>query len=75
MNVHVSPTGDPAHGGQVDRENGDFDCTIVKRSLALVNKHGGYLSVNPALQSWWAEKNKRMVRGEDGQWSELPPES
>ncbi|CAL9766575.1 unnamed protein product [Musa acuminata subsp. burmannicoides] len=56
-------------------ENGDFDCTIVKRSLALVNKHGGYLSVNPALQSWWAEKNKRMVRGEDGQWSELPPES
>ncbi|URD87421.1 phosphatidylcholine 1-acylhydrolase [Musa troglodytarum] len=56
-------------------ENGDFDCTIVKRSLALVNKHGGYLSIKPALQSWWAEKNKRMVRREDGQWYELPPES
>ncbi|CAL9089112.1 unnamed protein product [Musa acuminata var. zebrina] len=48
-------------------ENGHFDCTIMKRSLALVNKHDGYLSI--------AGKNLRMVRGEDGQWYELPPES
>ncbi|URD87417.1 phosphatidylcholine 1-acylhydrolase [Musa troglodytarum] len=55
-------------------ENGDFDCTIVKRSLALVNKHGGYLSTEFKIPaSWWVEKNKGMVLDKDGDWVVAPP--
>ncbi|CAL9109668.1 unnamed protein product [Musa acuminata var. zebrina] len=53
-------------------KDGEFHLE-VKRSLALVNKQGGYLK--DALQipeAWWVEKNKGMVLDEDGEWSETP---
>ncbi|KAI4333840.1 hypothetical protein L6164_018599 [Bauhinia variegata] len=48
--------------------NGEFELK-VKRSLALVNKSCDFLKEDlfvPAL--WWVEKNKGMLRREDGEW-------
>ncbi|CAD5165471.1 phospholipase A1-II 5-like [Musa acuminata AAA Group] len=45
----------------------------VKRSLALVNKGGGYLKDESQIpEAWWVEKNKGMVLSEDGEWYETP---
>lgn len=41
----------------------------VKRSLALVNKSCEFLKDEYHVPgSWWVEKNKSMVRKEDGEW-------
>ncbi|KAF5744069.1 lipase family protein [Tripterygium wilfordii] len=54
-------------------EENEFELR-VKRSLALVNKSCEFLKdENRVPGSWWVEKNKGMVRGEDGEWS-LGPE-
>ncbi|CAD5165463.1 unnamed protein product [Musa acuminata subsp. malaccensis] len=45
----------------------------VERSLALVNKQGGYLKDELQIpEAWWVEKNKGMVPDKDGEWSETP---
>ena len=49
-------------------KDGEFELK-VKRSLALVNKSCEFLKDEhhvPGL--WWVEKNKGMVRREDGEW-------
>ncbi|KDP47123.1 hypothetical protein JCGZ_22119 [Jatropha curcas] len=47
----------------------------VKRSLALVNKSCEFLKDECMVPgSWWIEKNKGMVRGEDGEWALVPPD-
>ncbi|XP_020100490.1 phospholipase A1-II 5-like [Ananas comosus] len=49
-------------------EGGDFK-PQVKRSVALVNKSSAYLKDEYLIpESWWAEKNKGMVLGDDGEW-------
>ncbi|KAJ0985486.1 hypothetical protein J5N97_003842 [Dioscorea zingiberensis] len=54
-------------------EDGDFDLE-VKRSVALVNKSSEYLKDECLVPgSWWVEKNKGMVLGEDGEWRLEPP--
>ncbi|KAJ0111970.1 hypothetical protein Patl1_02451 [Pistacia atlantica] len=46
----------------------------VKRSMALVNKSSEYLKDELYVPcSWWVEKNKGMVRDEDGEWVQAPP--
>jgi len=41
----------------------------VKRSLALVNKSCSFLKEECGVpESWWVEKNKGMVKREDGEW-------
>ncbi|KAJ8749376.1 hypothetical protein K2173_018866 [Erythroxylum novogranatense] len=41
----------------------------VKRSLALVNKSCAFLKKDCLVpESWWIEKNKGMIRDEDGEW-------
>uniref|UniRef100_A0A7N0RGH9 Phospholipase A1 n=1 Tax=Kalanchoe fedtschenkoi TaxID=63787 RepID=A0A7N0RGH9_KALFE len=46
----------------------------VRRSVALVNKSAAYLAEELLVPgSWWVEKNKGMVRGEDGEWVLAPP--
>ncbi|CAL9768248.1 unnamed protein product [Musa acuminata subsp. burmannicoides] len=53
-------------------KDGEFHLE-VKRSLALVNKGGGYLKDELEIpEAWWVEKNKGMVLDEDGEWSETP---
>ncbi|CAL9768257.1 unnamed protein product [Musa acuminata subsp. burmannicoides] len=53
-------------------KGGEFDLE-VKRSLALVNKGGGYLKDELQIpEAWWVEKNKGMVLCEDGEWYETP---
>ncbi|XP_024180379.1 phospholipase A1-IIdelta [Rosa chinensis] len=54
-------------------EKGEFELK-VKRSVALVNKSCDFLKTEcsvPAL--WWVEKNKGMVRDENGEWVLAPP--
>lgn len=47
---------------------GDFEMK-VKRSLALVNKSCEFLKDEYHVPgSWWVEKNRGMVRREDGEW-------
>ncbi|XP_022751958.1 phospholipase A1-IIdelta-like [Durio zibethinus] len=46
----------------------------VKRSLALVNKSCAFLKDECLVpESWWVEKNKGLVRNEDGEWVMAPP--
>nr|KYP67759.1 hypothetical protein KK1_024111 [Cajanus cajan] len=48
--------------------SGEFEMK-VKRSLALVNKSCEFLKEEYRIPgSWWVEKNKGMVRREDGDW-------
>ncbi|CAM8996862.1 unnamed protein product [Rhodiola kirilowii] len=52
---------------------GEFEVR-VKRSLALVNKSSACLKDELLVPgSWWVEKNKGMVREEDGEWGLAPP--
>eukprot|EP00257_Ricinus_communis_P026260 XP_025013674.1 phospholipase A1-IIdelta-like [Ricinus communis] len=45
----------------------------VKRSLALVNKSCAFLKDECLVPgSWWVEKNRGMVRGDDGEWTLAP---
>lgn len=54
-------------------EDGKFELK-VKRSIALVNKSSEYLKDECLIPgSWWVEKNKGMVLGEDGEWYLAPP--
>lgn len=54
-------------------EKGEFELR-VKRSVALVNKSCDYLKAELSVPgSWWVERNKGMVRGDDGQWHLPPP--
>lgn len=47
----------------------------VKRSLALVNKSCEFLKDECHVPgSWWVEKNKGLVRREDGEWVDKPDE-
>ncbi|KAJ3694989.1 hypothetical protein LUZ60_000366 [Juncus effusus] len=48
----------------------------VKRSIALVNKSSEFLNDDNLIPgSWWVERNKGMVLGEDGEWRlETPPD-
>ena len=55
-------------------EDGEFEMK-VKRSLALVNKSSEFLKEEYLVPgSWWVEKNKGMVRDEDGEWALAPPD-
>ena len=46
----------------------------VKRSLALVNKSCEYLKDELLVPGmWWVEKNKGLVRDDDGEWVPTPP--
>ncbi|KAF8677948.1 hypothetical protein HU200_046305 [Digitaria exilis] len=54
-------------------EGGEFKLQ-VHRSLALVNKSSAFLNEdNLVPESWWVERNKGMVIGEDGLWHLEPP--
>uniref|UniRef100_A0A0D9V4U0 Phospholipase A1 n=1 Tax=Leersia perrieri TaxID=77586 RepID=A0A0D9V4U0_9ORYZ len=48
----------------------------VKRSVALVNKSSDFLKdTNLVPDSWWIERNKGMVLGQNGEWQlEAPAE-
>ncbi|XP_059452240.1 phospholipase A1-IIdelta-like [Corylus avellana] len=55
-------------------EKGDFELK-VKRSLALVNKSCEFLKDECLIPgSWWVEKNKGLVRDENGEWVMAPPD-
>ncbi|GLT79384.1 hypothetical protein SLA2020_508750 [Shorea laevis] len=55
-------------------EKGEFELK-VKRSLALVNKSSDFLKDEYSVPgSWWVEKNKGLVRNEDGEWLCAPPD-
>lgn len=55
-------------------EKGEFGLK-VKRSLALVNKSAEILKGQYLIPgSWWVEKNKGMVLGEDGEWALAAPD-
>ncbi|XP_062150533.1 phospholipase A1-IIdelta-like [Alnus glutinosa] len=55
-------------------EKGDFEVK-VKRSLALVNKSSECLKDEYLIPgSWWVEKNKGLVRDENGEWVLAPPD-
>ncbi|KAA8524231.1 hypothetical protein F0562_010654 [Nyssa sinensis] len=46
----------------------------VERSLALVNKSSEFLKDEYLIPgSWWVEKNKGLVRDEQGKWFLAPP--
>lgn len=54
-------------------DDGEFELK-VKRSLALVNKSCEFLKDELLVPgSWCVEKNKGMVRDEDGEWVLAPP--
>ncbi|OMO61029.1 Lipase, class 3 [Corchorus olitorius] len=54
-------------------EEGEFELK-VKRSLALVNKSCAFLKDECLVpEVWWVEKNKGLVRNEDGEWVLAPP--
>lgn len=54
-------------------EDGEFELK-VKRSVALVNKSCEFLKDELFVPgSWWIEKNKGMVRDENGEWFLAPP--
>ncbi|KAF3328347.1 Phospholipase A1-II 5 [Carex littledalei] len=48
----------------------------VKRSIALVNKSSEFLKDELLVPgSWWVEKNKGMILGDDGEWRmQVPPD-
>ncbi|KAK6134278.1 hypothetical protein DH2020_031968 [Rehmannia glutinosa] len=53
--------------------DGEFELK-VKRSLALVNKSSAILKDEYLIPgSWWVEKNKGLVRDENGEWILAPP--
>lgn len=53
-------------------EDAEFEMK-VKRSVALVNKSSEYLKDECLIPgSWWVEKNKGMVLGEDEEWGLAP---
>lgn len=53
---------------------GEFEMK-VKRSVALVNKSCDFLKDEYLVPgSWWVEKNKSMVRREDGEWVMASPD-
>ncbi|XP_039116540.1 phospholipase A1-IIdelta [Dioscorea cayenensis subsp. rotundata] len=53
-------------------EDGEFEMK-VKRSVGLVNKSSEYLKDECLIPgSWWVEKNKGVVLGEDGEWKVEP---
>uniref|UniRef100_A0A2N9F7B8 Phospholipase A1 n=1 Tax=Fagus sylvatica TaxID=28930 RepID=A0A2N9F7B8_FAGSY len=55
-------------------KEGEFELK-VKRSLALVNKSSEFLRDEYLIPgSWWVEKNKGVVRDENGEWVLAPPE-
>ncbi|KAB1209788.1 Phospholipase A1-IIdelta [Morella rubra] len=55
-------------------QEGDFELK-VKRSLALVNKSCEFLKDECMVPgSWWVEKNKGLVRNEDGEWIVASPD-
>lgn len=52
---------------------GEFELK-VKRSLALVNKSSEYLRDEYLIPgSWWVEKNRGVVRDDNGEWILSPP--
>lgn len=54
-------------------QKGEFELK-VKRSLALVNKSCEFLKDELLVPgSWWVEKNRGMVRDENGEWALAPP--
>lgn len=53
---------------------GEFEMK-VKRSLPLVNKSCDFLKDEYLVPgSWWVEKNKSMVRRDDGEWVMASPD-
>ncbi|CAJ1978792.1 unnamed protein product [Sphenostylis stenocarpa] len=55
-------------------KHGGFELK-VKRSLALVNKSSEFLKDECGVPgSWWVEKNKGMVKREDGEWVSNAPD-
>ncbi|EOA27212.1 hypothetical protein CARUB_v10023322mg [Capsella rubella] len=55
-------------------KKGEFKL-MVKRSIALVNKSCEFLKDECLVPgSWWVEKNKGMIRNEDGEWVIAPVE-
>ncbi|XP_059451614.1 phospholipase A1-IIdelta-like [Corylus avellana] len=55
-------------------KKGDFELK-VKRSLALVNKSSEFLKDECLIPgSWWVEKNRGLVRDENGEWVMAPPD-
>ncbi|KAH0930729.1 hypothetical protein HID58_016456 [Brassica napus] len=55
-------------------KKGDFKL-MVKRSIALVNKSCEFLKDECLVPgSWWVEKNKGMIKDENGEWVIAPVE-
>ncbi|XP_010525104.1 PREDICTED: phospholipase A1-IIdelta [Tarenaya hassleriana] len=55
-------------------KKGEFHL-MVKRSLALVNKSCEFLKDEYLIPgSWWVEKNKGMIKNEDGEWIMASPD-
>ncbi|XP_007048712.2 PREDICTED: phospholipase A1-IIdelta [Theobroma cacao] len=53
-------------------KDGEFELK-VKRSLALVNKSCAFLKDELLVPgSWWVEKNKGLIKTEDGEWIMAP---
>lgn len=55
-------------------KKGEFKL-MVKRSIALVNKSCEFLKAECLVPgSWWVEKNKGLIKNEDGEWVLAPVE-
>ncbi|CAL9236648.1 unnamed protein product [Arabidopsis halleri] len=55
-------------------KKGEFKL-MVKRSIALVNKSCEFLKDECLVPgSWWVEKNKGLIKNEDGEWVLAPVE-